>query len=441
MLPNAQVNPGVVVMGTYTFQVLRAESDFFGNFTGAGTSQLSINGPDSFDSLRYQVITSYPQGVSEIQFQDLTQSYNITIDGVLQQPYSQGLGQTLTTTFTWGGGLVSHVMNFAFPAANGAVEYLLVLGGSALPTVTNLAQLNSFLASVSGLSNFIPPSIGPGVDIPLIGLPGVTFTDNDTIQGSAASETFDGGQGVDEIHGAGGNDSLIGGLATDRLFGDAGDDTLDGGDGRDNLRGGDDDDLISGGAEGDFIFGEGGSDTLMGDGGDDLLRGGADRDTVLGGAGMDMLEGGKGRDRLEGGDNDDTVDGGQGRDNVLGGKGNDVVNGGGSRDRINGGKGADTVSGGTGDDTISGGLGADEFRFARGDDRDFLVDFTDDIDAVVFDSALWGGGVMTGQEIVEQFASLVDGIAIFDFGGGDILTVANVSGLSDLYNDVSAEMF
>lgn len=125
--------------------------------------------------------------------------------------------------------------------------------------------------------------------VPELGAPatGSTTNGNDTIVGTAAGETLNGGNGADTIDGGAGNDTLNGGNGDDTLYGNAGDDTLDGGGGKDTLYGG------------------AGDDTLGGSGGDDTLYGGTGDDTLDGGSGIDELVGGKDDDVMTGGTGDD----------------------------------------------------------------------------------------------------------------------------------------
>ena len=60
---------------------------------------------------------------------------------------------------------------------------------------------------------------------------------NDTIYGSAANDTLDGGPADDLIYGLGGDDVLLGGAGNDSLRGNNGADALNGGAGDDDLAG------------------------------------------------------------------------------------------------------------------------------------------------------------------------------------------------------------
>ncbi len=95
--------------------------------------------------------------------------------------------------------------------------------------------------------------------------------------------------------------------------------------------------------------------------------------------------------------------------------------------------GNDTLSGGAGNDTLIGGTGADTFRFNA--DRDLVTSFENNVDTLLFDDALWGGGARSAEDILED-ARVVGSSVVFDFGDGDVLTVQGVTSLSLLENDI-----
>ena len=150
---------------------------------------------------------------------------------------------------------------------------------------------------------------------------------------------------------------------------------------------------------GPFTFhGGGGNDIAIGSTGDDIFFGDAGNDTIDGGGGNDLLVGRLG---------DDTLKGGQGVDILLGGAGNDV---------LDGEQGNDLVIGGDGDDTYiyRPGSAADTFNgFVAGLNTDDHVDI----------SAFPG---ITSFAQVLSLATQVGEDTVIDFGGGDVLTLANV---------------
>lgn len=132
---------------------------------------------------------------------------------------------------------------------------------------------------------------------------------NDTLFGTDATETLNGGGGNDTIYGNGGMDTLIGGTGNDRIYGGSqadhisggnGNDTIYGNGGKDTLIGGAGNDTIYGGSQADTILGGDGNDTIYANGGGDFINTGVGRDTVwLGGAATVVLEVGQGFDSIK----------------------------------------------------------------------------------------------------------------------------------------------
>jgi Ca2+-binding RTX toxin-like protein len=116
-----------------------------------------------------------------------------------------------------------------------------------------------------------PPSALPGGGTPA----------DDTLTGTAAANTIDGGEGNDTIRSLGGDDTVSGGQGNDRVDGGAGSDRIAGGEGDDRLLGG------------------GGADSIRGGDGNDIIDGGAGRDSLAGGLGGDTFVFGAG-DRVDG---------------------------------------------------------------------------------------------------------------------------------------------
>jgi len=299
------------------------------------------------------------------------------------------------------------------------------------------------------------------------------LTGNDTIDGGAGSDWIDGGDGNDWIAGGIGDDTILGGNQYDTIYGGAGNDLVDGGNGRDQVWLGDGNDVfndnaqndshgrdtvygmagndtINGGGGNDFFDGGDGNDWIAGGIGDDTILGGNQHDTIYGGAGNDLVDGGNGRDQVWLGDgndvfNDNAQNDSNGRDTVYGMAGNDTINGGGGNDFFDGGDGNDWIAGGIGDDTILGGggndeliggAGADSFVFLAGDGQDRVTDFVDDIDTLVLDDALWDGALTAGQ-VVATFSSVHGSDTVFDFGGGNVLTIAGITDTAIFIDDIA----
>ncbi|PIE07380.1 MAG: hypothetical protein CSA74_08350 [Rhodobacterales bacterium] len=222
---------------------------------------------------------------------------------------------------------------------------------------------------------------------------------NDTLFGNSVANVLRGNAGADSIAGHAGNDKLLGNQGSDKLWG---------GKGMDELRGGY------------------GADKLWGNDGRDKVFGGNGWDTVFGGKGNDTIYGGNGNDTLHGNQHADRLYGGMHRDYLFGGLGND---------QLYGQRGNDRLDGGQGNDVLHGGYGADQFVFRKGHDSDRVADFRNDTDTLVFDDALWNGN-LTAAQVVANFATDTGNDVVFDFGGGDVLTVRGVANVDMLINDI-----
>ena len=136
-------------------------------------------------------------------------------------------------------------------------------------------------------------------------------------------------------------------------------------------------------------------------------------------------------DDMVGTEKGDLIYGLGGKDTIKGLEGNDILFGNNGRDRLLGAKGRDTLDGGNGNDVLTGGAGKDVFVFGAGHDR--IRDFEDDVDSLHLDKALAGGLTMKALgHIVEETAQGL----VFDFGGGDVLTVQGIATWADLKDDV-----
>lgn len=219
-------------------------------------------------------------------------------------------------------------------------------------------------------------AVGEGQDS-LSGIENVIATPfNDTLAGSAAPNSFNGGGGTDTVTYA---SSLQG--VTVNLFtgvntgGDAEGDVLIG---IRNLVGSTFADALSGDNDGNVFDGGAGGDVLNGNGGNDTLFGGDGDDTLSGGAGGDQLNGGTGNNTASYSTSSSAVSvslltgtgsGGHAADdiliniqnligtayadNLIGDAGNNILGGGGGDDTLTGGAGGDTINGGSGTDTVS----------------------------------------------------------------------------------------
>ena len=230
---------------------------------------------------------------------------------------------------------------------------------------------------------------------------------------------------IENATGGAGNDLIVGNEVKNLLKGKGGNDKLLGLRGNDTLYGGGGDDKLYGGTSKDTLYGDEGKDRLYGNKGGDTLFGDAGSDTLFAGADSDWLFGGSGLDKLYGGDGDDFFYGGGGNDRVYGGNGND---------RLIGNAGGDKLYGGKGNDILRGNSGNDRFYFRNDYDKDKIVDFEDNADTIELYSNLWTG-TKTVFKVLKQFGTQVGADFVFDFGGGDILTVQNATRV-ELRNDI-----
>ena len=161
---------------------------------------------------------------------------------------------------------------------------------------------------------------------------------------------------------------------------------------------------------------------------------GSGSDRVTGNAAGNRIRGGGGDDSLVGRDGNDALDGGSGNDGLSGGTGADRLTGSSGDDRLRGEDGNDVLSGGAGHDTMTGGAGSDVFVFDGG--QDVLLDFRDNADTLRIDDALFAGQTLTAGQVLAAYAKVAAGAVVFDFGGGNVLTLRGVTSVSALANDL-----
>ncbi len=166
------------------------------------------------------------------------------------------------------------------------------------------------------------------------------------------------------------------------------------------------------------------------------LAAGADEiESALMGDGKDSVKGNGLANELHGMRGDDMLRGANGGDAVLGGAGKDVLHGDNGNDTLWGGAGNDKIYGTADNDNLWGEADRDTFIFAVGFGSDRVKDFADNIDQLRLDDAIWGGG-KTAAQVVAAFASVVDGNTLFNFGGGQKITVSGVTDTSVFLNDI-----
>jgi serralysin len=109
-------------------------------------------------------------------------------------------------------------------------------------------------------------------------------------------------------------------------------------------------------------------------------------------------------------------------ENAIGGKGNDKLMGNVGDNQLEGGNGVDRLFGRGGNDVLVGGAGRDHFVFAKNHDADSIDDFEDGLDLIHLNSFALGS-----EALALGLATEVAGDVVFDFGGGDTLTIRNIS--------------
>lgn len=127
--------------------------------------------------------------------------------------------------------------------------------------------------------------------------------------------------------------------------------------------------------------------------------------------------------------------GNSGANRLNGAAGNDMLFGNAGNDTILGGNGGDRIDGGAGNDVLSGNLGADTFVFANEFGRDTITDFSLAAgEKLVFDDLIWGGSAFSAQQVVTQFAHVVAGNVVFEFGANEIVTLSGITSTAGLAN-------
>lgn len=154
-----------------------------------------------------------------------------------------------------------------------------------------------------------------------------------------------------------------------------------------------------------------------------------------GGGTPGVISGNSGANLLTGTAAAETLIGKEGNDTLVGNAGDDRLFGDLGADTLRGGLGNDTLEGGADRDLMTGGAGADNFHFAAGFGRDRITDFADNLDNLVFKSAL-AQSTTSVADFVTRHAHLTSTGAMFDFGNGDSLFVAGIRSLGQLHDDL-----
>ncbi|MFK7754847.1 MAG: M10 family metallopeptidase [Sedimentitalea sp.] len=257
------------------------------------------------------------------------------------------------------------------------------------------------------------------------------------VTGIFGGYTIANGVRIENATGGRANDTLIGNQYANKLDGKQGNDVMIGGKGNDTYVINSAGDVVSEAANS-------GTDTLVSFRSLDLttydnvenarLTGSADR-TLTGDNGANVLQGNDGKNTLNGGNGRDTLEGGNNRDILNGGGSNDILMGGNGRDIIRGGNGGDRIEGGLQDDVLIGNNGADKFIFSGTIDRDVIKDFVKGTDELHLEDTLWTGTLSRAQ-VLNQFSQVISGDLVFDFGGGETITLEDISSKSGMAQDI-----
>lgn len=261
-------------------------------------------------------------------------------------------------------------------------------------------------------------------------------------QGGAQEDAI---SNFENISGSFASDRLVAGSASARIDGNNGNDFVFAFSGNDTLNGGNGDDFISSAKSTDHLFGESGNDTLNGGTGFDSLDGGADSDTAdysdrTGGVSVNLLSGItrtggalNGAGFYAGGFNEDalvSIENAFGTnfgDRLVASNAGSRLEGRGGNDNVSGLNGADTIIGGAGNDTLSGGAGSDTFEFGPSFGADRINDFVEGPGVTdVIRLAGLGAAFDSFAEVIGA-AAQVGGDVVFNFGGGNTITVVSAT--------------
>lgn len=245
-------------------------------------------------------------------------------------------------------------------------------------------------------------------------------TGDDVLRGTVGANTLRGYGGNDVLHGLEGNDRLVGGRGNDKIYSGKGDDVVFGGDGNDYIRVGGGKESFDGGDGKDYISYFDSSNGVRIDLRADKVSGSwAVNDAIK------NFESAAGSDT-----GDDVLLGTAGANTLRGHGGDDTFFARDGADRLYGGDGKDHLDGGNGNDLLWGGKGADVFHIDFGEDHDVIKDFQNNIDEIQLDNFVFSGG----QDAFD-FARQVNSDVVFDFGGGEGLTIEDTT-IGKLYNDL-----
>lgn len=374
-----------------------------------GNSDFDLIAPGAgHDTVRFSAPAS-PAAFYGLSHSDLPgRTLQIHIDGMTGQGSVDKGADGITTIVNVAnalnsGGLLVYASRFndtifVNPGDNGLIQ-ITDTGGS--DTIRVGASTGQVVLSYAGNSQGITADLGAK-----------TISD-----GNGGTDTLSGPGHVTELFGSGHADSITGSSHDERFKASAGDDFVDGAGGTDWMDYGASAynkyvvvDLLAekaSGFAGSLLF----THTLKNI---ENIRGSR--------VGEDELFGNGKANIIRGEDGDDYLDGRRGKDKLYGEGDDDTLKGGGA---------ADLLDGGEDDDILTGGAGRDTFVYTDGADR--ITDFKGGArgDKLRLDDDLWGGLSLTRAKVLE-FASVVGGDTVFDFAGGDTLTLEDYTDIAGL---------
>ncbi|MEB8385784.1 hypothetical protein OO012_00970 [Rhodobacteraceae bacterium KMM 6894] len=217
-----------------------------------------------------------------------------------------------------------------------------------------------------------------------------------------------------------GDDAVEGGDGRERVYDGSGDDEVELGGGNDYVRAGGGADSYDGGAGRDYISYYDSSNGIRIDLRDnEISRSWGSNDTINS---FESASGSKtGDDRMLGSDEANTLQS-YGGDDALYGRG--------GHDKLRGGDGEDYFDGGHGDDLLWGGDDEDVFHFDRGEGKDIIKDFENNVDTIELDNFAFAN---TAAALA--IATEAGGNVIFDFGEDGMLIIDNAT-IAQLGNDL-----
>ncbi len=429
---------GVGISGT-------AHNDTF-NITPGNGGWMQVRGNAGDDIFNVGAST----GAVRLDFKNATSG--ITANLKAKTIADDGFGDTDTIS---GPGRVTEIratmFNDDITGSNGKDSFILMAGTDVLDGGAGLDRLRYDRSGVDGVNVDMSTGVATGL------WKGQafhhSFTNIEHVRGSNGADNIMGNDAIDVlIDGRGGNDRVEGGFGNDTLIGGTGNDVVWGDKGHDRLEGNEGKDKLFGESGADKLLGGKGNDTLNAGKGNDVLNGGSGADNLIGGAGKDTAsyadattklkvdlgnaakntgeakgDSFKSIEHLKGGSKADKLFGNGDGNRIEGGNGGDRLDGRGGNDTLVGGKGNDTLIGGKGNDILDGGPGSDTFVFNAG--ADTIRKFNGD--KLNLDDVLWGNTALTKAEVLD-FASVVNGDTVFDFGSGNTLTIEDYTDIAGL---------